>query len=201
MFILPVIRRAFKSYWYHQVPCCQFVFFRPHLVYTPELAFSGVNFQPLSYCGERLHKELLSSGIKFDYIIRICCNNLSLFQYLSYELLYVVTISLSIWTIHFSHTILGAHQWVDFYLSVNTIIPSLWLTLRVIVKLQIFVFIILLSPSADNNLINISLCGVHLLWGLLTQNNIHELTYDDLREHRCIHSNNIFGMCCIINPN
>ena len=50
--------------------------FHPQFVYPPDKALSRVIFQPLSYCAERFHKELLSSGTKFNYNIRLCCNNL-----------------------------------------------------------------------------------------------------------------------------
>ena len=124
MFILPVISQAFKNSSYRQVPCCQFGFFRPQLLYPTEKALSGLLFHPFSYCAERLHKELLSSITKFNYNIRPCCNNLSSFLWPSFELLCIVTISLSIGLLHSSHNIIEAYQWVHFYLVFIIIIHS-----------------------------------------------------------------------------
>ena len=114
----------------HQLSWCQFLFFRPKLLYPPEQALYVVIFQPSSYpqhglegitfflIAERLHKEVLSCSINFKYII--CCINLFLSWQPSDKLISVFVISI---------------------MSVNVVIYSFWVTLRVIVKLQINIFI------------------------------------------------------------
>ena len=137
-----------KSSVDHQLSWCQFLFFRPKLLYPPEQALYVVIFQPSSYpqhglegitfflIAERLHKEVLSCSINFKYII--CCINLFLSWQPSDKLISVFVISI---------------------MSVNVVIYSFWVTLRVIVKLQINILLIdmLISWNKDEFTATISL--------------------------------------------
>ena len=134
----------------------------PQLVYPPEQLFSGVIFQPSYYSQHvlegitifptsgRFHKEVIYGGI----------NSLLLFWYPIVELVSVITISISIWFLWIISTPLLELFSDIFYISVNIIIYYIWFSLRVVVKLQIFIFVVIRPPRAVNNLINRSLCGI-----------------------------------------
>ena len=101
-------KSSFRRYWNRQGHFCQFLPYHTKFLYYREKEMSGVIFQPSYYpqhifegitlfpTSVRLNKEVLYIDVKFNYTTRLCCNSLSLSWYTSVELIYVITISLSI---------------------------------------------------------------------------------------------------------
>ena len=144
----------------------------PQLVDTSDQEMYGLIYQPSSYPQHvlevitilttvgRLHKKVLSSGIKINYTTRIYYNNISLFWYTSFEPLSVITISLSIGIIWILCTPLLEPISDFIYTSVYITIFDFWFSLRVMVKLQRLNFIILGYTRAGNKFTSGSLCGI-----------------------------------------
>ena len=136
----------------------------------PEQEMSEVNYQPLSYplhgpksiaflpTSGILQKEVLSSVIQFKYTIILCGNNPNIFRHTSVELLFVITTPLRIGLLGIIYTPLLGTTSESIETSFNVTIFDFLFTMRLIVKLQRLIFVILEPSKAGKNLINGSLC-------------------------------------------